>query len=325
MAGFWLFIAALVGGFVVLIYSADRFVLGAASIARNLGVSSLIIGLTIVGFGTSAPEILVSSIAAWEGNAGLSVGNALGSNIANIGLILGCTALIAPVSVHSSALRREMPILLLACLTAYGLSYDRHLGRIEGSVLMGGLALFLTWLVWQARRAPTTDPLVQEVESELPPEISLWRAWFWLVLGLAGLVASSKALVWASVGIAHHLGVSDLVIGLTVVALGTSLPELAASIASMLKQEDDLVIGNIIGSNMFNMLAVYAMPGLIRPGPLSAPVVARDFPWMLGLTLVLLLLGLGRRNPSRIGRLGGGVLLACFVTYQYSLYLSLQS
>jgi len=325
MAGLWLFIAALVGGFVVLIYSADRFVLGAAGIARNLGVSSLIIGLTIVGFGTSAPEILVSSIAAWGGNTGLAVGNALGSNIANIGLILGLTALIAPISVHSGALRREIPLLLLACLIAYGLSHDRQLGRLEGAGLLGGLALFLAWLVWQARRAPVTDPLIREVENELPPAISLWRAWSWLALGLAGLVASSKALVWASVGIAHHFGVSDLLIGLTVVALGTSLPELAASIASMLKGEDDLVIGNIIGSNMFNMLAVYAMPGLIRPGPLSDLVVTRDFPWMLGLTLALLLLGLGRRNPGRIGRLGGGALVACFVTYQYLLYLGLQS
>ncbi len=325
MAGLWLFITALVGGFVVLIYSADRFVLGAAGIARNLGVSSLIIGLTIVGFGTSAPEILVSSMAAWNGNTGLAVGNALGSNIANIGLILGCTALIAPVTIHSRALRREMPILLLACLVAYGLSYDHRLGRLEGIALLAGLGLFLLWLIWQARRAPATDPLIQEVESELPPDVLLGKAWLWFVLGLLGLVASSKALVWASVGIAHYYRVSDLVIGLTLVALGTSLPELAASIASMLKQEDDLVIGNIIGSNMFNMLAVYAMPGLIRPGALSVQVVSRDFPWMLGLTLALMLLGLGCRNPSRLSRLGGMVLLTCFVVYQSLLYLSLKS
>jgi len=206
MTGLWFYSAALVGGFVVLIYSADRFVLGAASIARNLGVSSLIIGLTIVGFGTSAPEILVSSMAAWDGNTGLAVGNALGSNIANIGLILGCTALIAPVTVHSRALRWEMPILLLACLIAFALSYDHQLGRLEGSGLLAGLALFLAWLVWQARRIPATDPLIQEVESELPPDISLPKAWFWFLLGLLGLALSSKALVWAAVGLAHHSG-----------------------------------------------------------------------------------------------------------------------
>jgi len=325
MSELWLFVAALGGGFVILIFSADRFVLGAASIARNLGVPSLIIGLTIVGFGTSAPEILVSSLAAWNGNVGLAVGNALGSNIANIGLILGCTALIAPVTVHSRALRQEMPLLLMACLAAFGVSYDHELGRLEGASLLAGLGLFLSWLVWQARKAPASDPLVHEVESELPPDISLPWAWFWFLLGLLGLVLSSKSLVWASVGLAHHFGVSDLVIGLTVVALGTSLPELAASIASMLKQEDDLVIGNIIGSNMFNILAVYAMPGLIRPSDLTAPVITRDFPWMLGMTAALLLLGLGRRNPSRISRLGGATLLSCFIVYQSLLYLSLKS
>ncbi len=321
----WIDCAALVTGFILLIYFADRFVVGAASIARNLGVSSLVIGLTIVGFGTSAPEILVSSFAAWQGNTGLAVGNALGSNIANIGLILGCTALIAPVAVHSGTLRREIPLLMLACLVAFALSYNLQLELLEGGVLLAGLVSFLIWLVWQARRASGCDPLAQEVESELPPALGLGKAWFWFLLGLMGLVGSSRLLVWSSVGIAHHFGISDLIIGLTIVALGTSLPELAASIASVLKKEDDLAIGNIIGSNMFNMLAVYAMPALIHPGKLQPQVIFRDFPWMLGFTLALFILGLGRSNPSKIGRFGGFLLLLGFAAYQFNLYLDIHS
>ncbi len=321
----WLNFAALMAGFILLVYFADRFVMGAASIARNLGVASLIIGLTIVGFGTSAPEILVSSFAAWQGNTGLAIGNALGSNIANIGLILGCTALIAPVAVHSRTLRREIPLLMLACLVAFALSYDQQLELFEGGILLAGLASFLIWLVWQARRTPASDPLAQEVESELPPTLGLGKAWFWFLLGLLGLVGSSRLLVWSSVGIARHFGVSDLIIGLTIVALGTSLPELATSVVSVLKKEDDLAIGNIIGSNMFNMLAVYAMPALIHPGKLQPQVIARDFPWMLGFTFALFILGLGRSNPGQIGRLGGLVLLLGFAAYQFNLYLDIHS
>ena len=324
-ADLWTYADALIVGLIALVYCADRFVIGAASIARNLGVPSLIIGLTIVGFGTSAPEILVSSVAAWHGNTGLAVGNALGSNIANIGLILGCTALLAPVAVHSRTLRREIPMLLAACLVAFGLSYDRELSRFEGSALLAALVGFLGWLGWLAYRAPAGDPVAQEVESEIPASIATGQAWSWFGFGLFGLVLSSRLLVWSATGIAHHFGVSDLIIGLTIVALGTSLPELAASIASVLKQEDDLAIGNIVGSNMFNILAVFAMPGLIHPGRLQAVVVERDFPWMLGFTLALLVLGNGWRRTPRIGRLGGLLLLAGFIAYQFTLYRSLHS
>ncbi len=325
MTEFWINVAALVGGFVVLIYSADRFVLGSASLARNLGISPLVIGLTVVGFGTSAPELLVSSIAAWQGDTGLAVGNALGSNILNIGLILGCTALIAPIVIHSRALRWEMPILLIVCLLAYGLSFDERFERWEGATLLLGLVVFLIWLVWQARQTPPGDLLAQELESELPPSVSMVMAWLWIVLGLLGLLLSSRAVVWGAVGLARYFGISDLIIGLTIVALGTSLPELASSIAGIIKGEDDLVIGNIVGSNIFNLLAVYGLAGLIQPDWLEREVVTRDFPWMLGFTVALLLLGLGRRNPSRIGWLGGVLLLAGFSAYQYLLYLDLSS
>ncbi len=323
MADMWIYADALAVGLIALVYCADRFVIGAASIARHLGVSPLIIGLTIVGFGTSAPEILVSSVAAWHGNTGLAVGNALGSNIANIGLILGVTALLTPVMVHSRTLRREMPLLLLACLAAFALSLDGTLTRLEGGVLMAGLAGFLLWLARIARKEPATDPLTVDVEREIPPTVSSREAWFWFLFGLSGLVLSSRLLVWSAVAIAHHFQVSDLVIGLTIVALGTSLPELAASLASVIKGEDDLVIGNIVGSNMFNMLAVFPMPGIIKPGPLQAAAVWRDFPWMLGFTVALLLLGNGWRRSHRIGRMGGALLVIGFCVYQYRLYLSL--
>ena len=323
MADMWIYADALIVGLIALVYCADRFVIGAASIARNMGISPLIIGLTIVGFGTSAPEILVSSVAAWHGNTGLAIGNALGSNIANIGLILGCTALLAPVMVHSRTLRREIPILLLACLMAFGMSLDGELSRIEGAALMLGLAGFLLWLAWIAKKAPASDPLVLEVESEIPATVSAGEAWFWFLFGLCGLIFCSRLLVWSAVGIAHHFQISDLIIGLTIVALGTSLPELAASIASVIKKEDDLVIGNIVGSNMFNMLAVFPMPGIIRPGLLQTAVIWRDFPWMLGFTLALLILGNGWRRSRRIGRFGGLLLLAGFCAYQYRLFLSL--
>ncbi|WP_022946985.1 calcium/sodium antiporter [Methylohalobius crimeensis] len=323
MIGLWIDATALVGGFAVLVFGADRFVLGAASIARHLGISALVVGLAIVGFGTSAPEMLVSSIAAWHGNTGLAVGNALGSNIANIGLIMGVSALLVPVTVHSRALRREIPLLLTTCLLAYGLSLDLRLDYVDGSVLLAGLIMFLLWLVWQGRQTSADDPLAEEVESELPPITSLPKSWFWIFFGLAGLLLGSRTVVWAAVELAHHFGVSDLIIGLTIVALGTSLPELAASLASILRKEDDLAIGNIVGSNMFNILAVYSIPTLVHPHWLEKEVVERDFPWMLGFTVALFLLGLGWRNPGRIGRLGGLLLLAGFCAYQYSLYFPL--
>lgn len=325
MADMWIYADALIVGLIALVYCADRFVIGAASIARNLGVSPLIIGLTIVGFGTSAPEILVSSVAAWQGNTGLAIGNALGSNIANIGLILGFTALLAPVTVHSRMLRREIPVLLLACLVAFALSFDGDLTRIEGGGLMAALAGFLLWLARIAKKVPATDPLALEVEGEIPATVSSEEAWFWFLFGLFGLVLSSRLLVWSAVGIAHHFQVSDLIIGLTIVALGTSLPELAASLASVIKREDDLAIGNIVGSNMFNMLAVFPMAGVIKPGLLQPAVIWRDFPWMLGFTFALLVLGNGWRRSRRIGRFGGLLLLAGFCAYQYRLFLSLTS
>jgi len=314
-------VAALIAGFVVLTWGADRFVTGAAAVARNMGVSPLIIGLTIVGFGTSAPEMLVSAVAAWQQTPGLAIGNAIGSNITNIALILGATSLIAPLSVHSSALRREFPILLLIMFAALALMFDGELSRMDGALLLGGLGVMLIWLVRLGMR-DRRDPMQSEFEAEIPSHMPMLHAWMWLVLGLAALVGGSRLLVWGAVNVAQAFGVSDLVIGLTIVALGTSLPELAVSVMSALKKEHDIAIGNVIGSNMFNLLGVLAMPGLIAPGLFAPAVLSRDFPVMIGLTLMVAAMGYGLRGPGRINRLEGTALLCAYIGYQTLLYFT---
>ncbi len=316
---------ALVVGLIVLVLAADKFVIGAVSIAKKFGVSPLLIGLTVVGLGTSAPEILVSAIASWQGNTGLAVGNALGSNIANLALILGCTALISPLAFKSALLKRELPILMAVSLICYLLAFD-GLGEIDGILMILMLIAFLTWLIRLAKKDQQNnslqDPLEQEMISEMPLDVSQQKASLFFILGLLGLLVSSKVLVWAAVNIAESFGVSDLVIGLTIVALGTSLPELAASISSVLKNEDELAVGNIIGSNMYNLLAVYSLPGLISPGPVADSVLLRDFPVMLGLTGILFILGYGFTKAGHINRWEGGGLLLSYGIYQWVVYQS---
>lgn len=316
-------IAGLAIGFIVLIFSADYFVNGASAIARNLGISPLIIGLTIVGLGTSAPEILVSSIASWQGNAGLAIGNAVGSNIANIGLVLGATALIAPILIKSSLLRREFPILLGISFASYLLIIDGHLSFTDGMILVAGLFGFLIWLAQTAKvsQKNSIDPLDQEFTDEIPDDLSMGRASTYCILGLIGLIASSKLLVWAAVNIATAFGVSDLVIGLTIIALGTSLPELAASITSVLKNEPDLAVGNIIGSNVFNLLAVLCLPALISPGIVDTSVVSRDFPLMLIMTVLLFGLSCKIKGESKLSRFKGLIMMLLFLGYLGKLYV----
>ncbi|WP_455198652.1 calcium/sodium antiporter [Kaarinaea lacus] len=306
---------AVLGGFAFLVWSAERFVMGASAVARNLGVAPLVIGMTIMGFGTSAPEMLVSSMAAANGNPAIGVGNALGSNIANIGLVIGATALIMPMAVQSGILKREYPVLLLITLLVGVLLADNELGRLDGSVLAGGCILLLLWLVRVSKHPRNTDPLETEFEIEIPTGLSMVQASLWTLVGLVILVLSSKVLVWGAVNIAQDMGISDLVIGLTIIAVGTSLPELAASVMSALKKEHDMAIGNIIGSNMFNMLAVLALPGLIRPSSLEPVVLHRDYPVMVAFTFVLFIMAYGFRKPGRVNRYEGGVLLAGFAAY----------
>jgi cation:H+ antiporter len=316
---------ALFVGLVVLVVAADKFIIGTVSIAKKFGISPLLIGLTIVGLGTSAPEILVSAISSWQGNPGLAVGNALGSNIANIGLILGCTALISPLVFKSTLLKRELPILMAVSLACFALSLD-GLTQIDGMLMLIMLAAFLTWLIYSAKqdqkKKPLEDPLEIEVLNDMPDDVSEKKAWLFFIAGLIGLLASSRLLVWAAVNIAESFGVSDLVIGLTIVALGTSLPELAASISSVLKNEDELAVGNIIGSNMYNLLAVYSLPGLIAPGPLADTVIYRDFPTLLGFTAVLFIVGYGIKQSGLITRWKGSLLLLGYCSYQWVIYQS---
>ncbi len=316
-------VAALLIGFLFLVFSADFFVKGAASIARNLGISSLIIGLTIVGLGTSAPEMLVAGMAALQGNTGLSTGNAIGSNIVNIGLVLGSTALIAPILIHSSLLRRELPVLLAISIASYLLIIDGNLSRLDGLLLITGLAGFLYWLLRcaQHNKKDNTDILVTEFDAGIPTDISNKAAYLYATFGLIGLIGSSKLLVWAAVNIAVVFGVSDLVIGLTIIAIGTSLPELAAAIMSVLKKQPDLVVGNIIGSNAFNLLAVLCLPGLIHPGNVESLLITRDFPIMIGFTLLLLAFAYSSNHKAKISRLKGFAFMLFFIAYLTKVYL----
>lgn len=317
-------IIAILTGFGLLIWSADHFVTGAGATARNLGVSPLIIGLTIVGFGTSAPEMLVAAFAAGSGNTGLAVGNAIGSNIANIALVLGATAVIVPMSVHSSILKREYPLLLIATLVAtVFLAVDNHLGRMDAIIFIVLLVAIFGWLVHQSIKNRDADPMISEYEQEIPEHMPMKKALTMLLLGIVILLLSARLLVWGAVNIASFLGVSDLVIGLTIVAVGTSLPELAASIASARKNEHEIAIGNIIGSNMFNTLGVLGVAGLIHPKTLDDGVLYRDLPLMFILTLILFIMSFGFRAPGQINRIEGGLLLAIFTGYGLVLYFSL--
>lgn len=312
---------ALALGLVVLVFAADWFVDGTSSIARNLGVSPLLIGLTIVGLGTSAPEILVATLASLQGNPGLAIGNAIGSNIANMGLILGCTALLVPLTFHSRLLRRELPVLMVISVACYVLALN-GLSFIDGVLMLAALVAFLFWLIRSAIAERKNDVLAQEVAAEIPDAMPIKKAWIYFAVGLIGLLISSKVLVWAAVNIAQTMGVSDLVIGLTIVALGTSLPELAASISSVLKGEDDLAVGNVIGSNVYNLLAVYSLPALLAPGPVDAIVISRDFPVLLAFTAALFVLGVGYSKAGKINRWEGAGLLSAYLFYQWVIFQS---
>ncbi|GAB3314833.1 sodium:calcium antiporter [Haliea atlantica] len=307
-------IAVLIG-LVVLIWSADRFVEGAADTAAILGVPPLLIGMVIIGFGTSAPELVVSALASSEGNPGIALGNAYGSNISNIALILGTTAVIAPIVVQSQIVRRELPVLIGATLIAVWQLADGAITRLEGIILLVVFAGIMGLAIWHGLRQPD-DVLAQEVTAEMSThQNKLGPALFWLLLGLLLLIASSRALVWGSVEIAQGLGVSDLIIGLTIVAIGTSLPELASSIAACRKGENDIALGNVIGSNLFNTLAVVGIAGTIHPMTVEPEVLTRDAAVMGALTLLILGLSYRREGHGQIGRLAGVFLLACFLGY----------
>jgi cation:H+ antiporter len=310
------FAAATVAGFALLIWGADRFVIGAAGTARSMGVPTLLIGLTVVALATSAPEILVSVSAALHENPELAVGNAIGSNIANIALVLGLTATIRPMEVRSTILRREMPALQAVTLLTVMLFLDSRLGRLDGIILLGGLVLVMHWLVRLGMRSHTTDPLHEEIAAEMPEDMPISKAVMWLIVGLAVLLLGAQLLVWGAHNLAQALGVSDLVIGLTVVAVGTSLPELAVSIVSALKNEHDIALGNIIGSNMFNCLAVIGPAAAIHPASFTPAMLGLHLPVMIALTLVLFALTYNFTGTGRISRFEGLILLGVFIGYE---------
>ncbi len=318
-------VLAILVGFVALLWSADRLVIGASSTARGLGVSPRIIGLTIVAFGTSAPELVVSTIAAFEGNIGLSVGNAIGSNIINVALVLGVAALIQPLTVAPDLPRRDIPILLIAVIVAYALMWDGRLGRFDGIVLFAGMS----WMIYdqvssglRERReslppgAQSIAPSSVSLASAVAPRMGVSRALVWLIVGLVVLTLSSRLLVWGADHLARLFEVSDLIIGLTVVALGTSLPELAASVASALRGEHDIALGNVVGSNIFNIFAVLGVPALFAPGHFDRICILRDFPVMLGLTLMLLVFTWRRMDTKgQLSRRSALIFLSCFLAY----------
>ena len=317
-------ILAILIGFILLAWSADRFVNGAAAIARHMGISPLIVGLTIVGFGTSAPELVVSAIAALAGNTSLAIGNAIGSNVANIGLVLGITAIISPLLIASSILKREYPLMIASMALVFFVLIDGQLGVLEGIILITCLFGVLAWTVFtgirEGRDVPGThedDALETEFESELALDdiMPKARAIFWLLAGGILLVVSSRILVWGAVTIATSLGISDLIIGLTIVAIGTSLPEIAASVASVMKGENDIAIGNVLGSNIFNSLGVIGLAAIIHPTTVSTDVLYRDLPVMIGMAILLYILLYSHKGQPSLSRKSGFFLLSLYLTY----------
>jgi cation:H+ antiporter len=316
----WVPLLALIFGFITLVWSADRFLSGAASTATHLGVSKLMIGLTVVSLGTSAPEILVSFAAALSDNALLSVGNAIGSNIANIGLVLGLTAMIAPLPFAEGVLRTELPWLLGATLLTLVLLFDLHLSAVDGLILLSALAYILYRLKRNASASPEGVPESLQDELDELPQLTLRQALVWLLVGLMVLLASAQLLVWSAVQVAGWLGVSELIIGLTVVAVGTSLPELAATVGAAIKGHTDIAIGNVVGSNILNLLAVLAVPGLISSPLIDNEVLWRDCGMMLALTLALALFAYAIGSRPVITRFEGAVILLGWIGYNAVLF-----
>ncbi|MCO5785851.1 calcium/sodium antiporter [Pseudomonas sp. G11-1] len=309
-------IAAIIIGLVVLVWSADRFVEGASAAAVHGGMPPLLIGMLIIGFGTSAPELSVSALSSLQGNSGIALGNAWGSNITNIALIIGLVALISPISVHGQVVRRELPILLGITALAGWQVYDGYLSRADGVVLLVVFALLLALSIRDGMRS-RDDVVADEIRKQyLADTMPLGKAIMWLVLGLILLIASSRLLVWGSVFIASDLGINDMIIGLTIVAIGTSLPELASSLAAIRKNEHDLALGNIIGSGLFNTLGVVGLAAVINPLAAPPEALTRDWALMAGLTVALLLMCVAwRGRPGRINRVEGAGLLTVFCGY----------
>lgn len=308
-------IGSIIVGLVTLVWSADKFIDGASNVAKHFGMSPLLIGMVIIGFGTSAPEMLVSALSSFQGNPGIALGNAYGSNITNIALILGVTSLLLPISVHSQVIRKELPILSGITFLTILLLIDFKLSRLDALILIFVFAGLMFWTIRQGikeRRDSFAEDVVEELEEN---KVSFKKSIFLLIGGLILLIISSRLLVYGAVGVATSLGISDVVVGLTVVAIGTSLPELASSIIAARKGEPDIALGNVLGSNLFNTLAVVGISGTIQPFSLDQEVFYRDIGTMTVLTLVLFLFAYGFKKQGRINRIEGGILLASYISY----------
>ena len=312
-------ILAIVAGITILIFSADKFVEGASSVANYFGMPPLLIGMVVVGFGTSAPEMLVSTLASLEGKPGLALGNAYGSNISNIGLILGICAFIAPLKVESNVLKKEMPLLIFISILSGVLVYDGFLSRLDSGILLGVFFAIMGWSIYEGMKK-NSDTLTEEIEEELAiKKMPITQSTLYLLGGLLFLIASSRILVWGAVGVATRLGVSELIIGLTIVAIGTSLPELASSIVAVRKGEDDIALGNVLGSNLFNTLAVVGLAAGISPFTVESVVLTRDVLAMNVFTILLFVMCLKWAGVRRLSRASGVILLIAYVGYNYWL------
>lgn len=310
---------AVIIGLIVLVWSADKFVDGAGQTAQYFGMPKLLIGMLIIGFGTSAPEIMVSITSALQGNPGIALGNAYGSNIANIALILGITAIISPVLVTPSILKKELPLLLGVTIISAILLFDRHISRFDGFLL---LIMFTLFMAVSIRHGLSVKNNLDTEDNSHTNEIIISKALGLVLLGLSLLIASSQLLVWGAVTIAGYFGISELVIGLTVVAIGTSLPELASTIAAARQNQHDLAMGNIIGSNLFNTLAVVGLAGTIHPLQADHEIITRDMPVMLLLMAMLFIFGHRyQRENGYIKRWAGCVLLLCYLGYSSYILL----
>jgi len=301
-------------GFTGLIWGADKFVEGAAGLARNLGVSPLIVGLTVVAFGTSAPEIFSSAVAALEGKPELAIGNSFGSNLFNIGVVLGVCALIKPLRVPAMILKKELPALLTITIATGLILLDLNLGFFDAILLLAMAVLFTYLLVRHQLNLNKESQITTKTlpEHELST-VGILRATGYLATGLFILVVSAEALVQGASSIAGLLGVSTGIIGLTIVALGTSLPELAASVVSVIKNQDELAVGNIVGSNIFNLLTVLPFPGFFAPGPFTENLFYRDFSAVTLLTIILCFICyLSLNKKGTIGRTSGIIFLSIY-------------
>ena len=316
-------ILEVIGGLLLLVWGANRFVYGAAAIARNLGITPLLIGLTVVAIATSAPEIFVSIVAASRGAPELAIGNAIGSNIVNIGLVLGMVALIRPIQLSSQTLRREMPALLAVTLLGVSLFLDAYLSRIDGVILLAGLVFVMFWLIKLGLRSSVDDTISLEYDKDIPRDVSMGRALAWFAVGLVALLAGAELMVNGATEIARFLGMSEVVIGIVLVAFATSVPELAVSLVSAHKGEYGLAIGNIVGSNLFNILAVIGAAALIAPSSLPASVLSLHLFVMVAFTLVLFTMTYEQEGIGTITRVEGAALLAAYIAYD--VYVVMQN